>query len=83
MGDKTVGKMMQKMKKHGSKGNGKLLFNGYRVSVEDGEKVPEIINADKCHPRVFGGSISMKGFGEIQKLFCWAHLSEVLLNVLI
>lgn len=64
-------------------GNGKLLFNGYRVSVEDGEKVPEIVNADKCHPWVFGGSISMKGFGEIQKLFCWAHLFEVLLSVLI
>lgn len=62
-------------------GNGKLLFNGYRVSVEDGEKVPEIVNADKCHPWVFGGSISMKGFGEIQKQFCWAHLFEVLLNV--
>lgn len=64
-------------------GNGKLLFNGYRVSVEDGEKVLERVNADKCHPWVFGGFISMKGFGEIQKLFCWAHLSEVLLNVLI
>ena len=46
MGEKTVGKMMQKMKKHGSKGNGKLLFNGYRVSVEDGEKVWGTENGD-------------------------------------
>lgn len=35
--------------------------------LEDGEKVPEIVNADKCHPWVFV-IYFMKGFGEIQTI---------------
>ena len=32
----------------GGEGNGKLLFNGYRVSVWDEEKVLEIDSGDGC-----------------------------------
>ena len=33
---------------YGKNGNGDLLFNGYRVSVGEGEKVLEMDNGDGC-----------------------------------